>query len=273
MRSLKFVGKNYCDEINLKKFYLNVYKKPWKKPWEEPHIIEEKEKKAFVFAFGAIVFLNADEAFEKKIVEELKPYMLGIKKKIFDETFEVKVFPNKKSAEEYLGKEIQKRKLVFVTEEEGITYEDVLNDEILKMIALVVAQSVSLEYLESQVEEMIDSLEDLQKRFTSFSMFKTKEIVKYLIEISKTKAAIISDLMLIEKPEITWEIPKLTSVYYDVRDYFEINFRIHVLNRKINYVSEFVEMVFELISEKRSEFLEFIIILLIFLEILLYFVH
>lgn len=269
VETLRFTGYYVADEIDLKKYYNDNFGKVWKRSWEEPLILDREKAKAYVFAFGCIIFENENNEFKEEVFKEFKKYLIGKSEKVYTESFNLKIFDSTKEIENYLKKTIG-RKTFFTTDEEGVILRKAFNQEVSKIIALVVAQAASMEAVEEKTENMLDSINSLLNKFKRTYTFGIKKILEYLLEISKIRTAIISDLMLIEKPEITWEIPMLSEVYYAVRDYFEIKYRVNVVTRKIEYANELAETMSRITYERRAEFLEFMIILLFLIDIILY---
>lgn len=269
VESINFSGYYIAGEIDIKKYYLDKYSKIWRKTWEEPLIIEKDKSKAFVFAFGCIVFENETPDFKEEVFKEFKKYCVRKSEKPYSSSFVLRIFDNPKDVKQYCGKDIKNRKIL-ITDEEGITLKKYFNQEFEKIVALVIAQASSLGYVEEKTEEMLETVNSLIGKLRFFS-FNVRKVIDYLIEISKIRSAIISDLMLIEKPEITWEISYLSEVYYSVRDYFEIKLRVDTVLTKINLAKELGEMVERLISERRMELLELLIVLLFIVDIILYF--
>lgn len=265
---VNFTGYYVANEIDIKRFYLDKYEKVWKKSWEEPLIIEKDKCKALIFAFGSIIFENETQEFKDEIFKEFKDYFVQPGEKIYTSSFILKVFDSPKDIKQYCSKEIKNRKIL-LTEEEGITLKKYFNQDFEKVVALVVAQDSSLRYIEEKTEEMLERVIGLTNKMKVFT-FNLGKIVTYLIDISKIRNAIISDLMLIEKPEITWEISYLSEIYYSVRDYFEIKLRVDTVLTKINLAKELGEMVEGLISERRMELLEILIIFLFIIDIIIY---
>jgi len=257
-----------ATEINIAKYCLEKFRTAWKKRWEEPLILEFENSKAYVFSFGSIVFQNASQKVKDDVFKEFKKYFVGKKEKQDYENFKLFVYDSKKEIEELLKKEIGKD-FFFVTEDGGVVLKEKLNNDLLEMIAFVVAQAVALEHIEEKVDDALDSVEETLKKFrSSFMILRGKKVLDYLYEVSSIKNRILSDLMLLEKPERAWEEEYLAKVYFQVRDYFEISDSVRVIENKLSYISETSKYVLEILAERRAEFLEIIVIILILLEII-----
>jgi uncharacterized Rmd1/YagE family protein len=265
---INFEGYFVATEINIAKYCLEKFRTAWKKRWEEPLLLEFENSKVYVFSFGSIVFQNASQKVKDDVFKEFRKYFVGKKEKQDYENFKLFVYDSKKEIEELLKKEIGKD-FFFVTEDGGVVLKDKLNNDLLEMIAFVVAQAVALEHIEEKVDNALDSVEETLKKFrSSFIILRGKKVLDYLYEVSSIKNRILSDLMLLEKPERAWEEEYLARVYSQVRDYFEISDSVRVIENKLSYISETSRYVLEILAERRAEVLEMIIIFLILIEII-----
>jgi uncharacterized Rmd1/YagE family protein len=266
-QEINFEAYFVATEINIAKYCLEKFRTAWRKRWEEPLVLEFENSKAYIFSFGSIVFQNADRKVKDEVFKEFRRYFVERKEKQDYENFKLFVYDSKGEIEELLKKEIG-RDFFFVTEDGGIVLKEKLNNDLLETVAFVVAQAVALDHIEEKVDDALDSVEETLKRFrTSFMILRGSKILNYLYEVSCIKNRILSDLMLLEKPERVWEEDYLAKVYSQVRDYFEISDSIRVIENKLSYISETSRYVLEILAERRAEFLEIIVILLITIEI------
>jgi uncharacterized Rmd1/YagE family protein len=72
---------------------------------------------------------------------------------------------------------------------------------------------------------------------------------------------------LIEIPDLYWEEPTLEKIYYSVSKVLDINSRITILNRKLDYATDEQRAFLSVLNEKKSTRLEWIIIILIMVEV------
>lgn len=72
---------------------------------------------------------------------------------------------------------------------------------------------------------------------------------------------------LIETPDLYWSEPFLEKIYNNVSKILDINSRISIMNRKLDYATEEQRAFLSVLNEKKSTRLEWIIILLIMVEV------
>ncbi|ODV78474.1 DUF155-domain-containing protein [Suhomyces tanzawaensis NRRL Y-17324] len=72
---------------------------------------------------------------------------------------------------------------------------------------------------------------------------------------------------LIETPDLYWSEPALERIYNSVSKILDINSRISILNRKLDYATEEQRAFLSVLNEKKGTRLEWIIIILIMVEV------
>jgi len=81
------------------------------------------------------------------------------------------------------------------------------------------------------------------------------------------KHHIVSDLYLLDKPDIIWDDSSLESFYESLYKFFDLSSRFTSLEYKLNIMTENVTFLHEILNYKKGHFLEWIIIYLILFEI------
>lgn len=269
MERIVFSAYSVADEIDIKKYYSDKFEKIWRKSWEEPLVVDYENGKAYIFAFGAIVLENPTDSSKEDIIKEFKRYLIGKKEKQTTSTIEIKLVESWKEVENIPQ---HMKGPIFVKDDEIFILKRSFGEEIKKVIALVVAQDASLIGIEEDVERLIDSTNEIISYIKRPAIFtRARRILEFIINTAKIKSAIISDLMLIERPEIASTSQNVLKIYYSLRDFFEFRYRLEVLSTKLNYLNSITDFASRITYEKRAEFLEFLIVLLFVIDILIYF--
>lgn len=268
MEKVIFSAYSVADEIDIKKYYSDKFEKVWRKSWEEPLVVDYERGKAYIFAFGTIVLENPSENLKEDVFREFKKYLVGKKERQTASNLEITILDSWKEVEN-LPQNIKDP--IFATEENVYILKRSFDEEAKKVVALVLAQEASLSGIEDEVEKLIDSANDIISYIKRPAIFaRSGKILEFVMNTTKIKTAIISDLMLIERPEIASTNQKVLKIYYSLRDFFEFRYRLGVLNTKLNYLSELMDFASRVTYEKRAEFLEFMIVLLFVIDIILY---
>ena len=206
--------------------------------WEDPVVLSLQEGEIYIYNFGAVVGKNMD-------VSEL-----------------LRLAPN-------LMRFVDNGNIGEVEElnlEEDLNIKEI-DEKILKVTAFALAQSVAL----SRMEKIMDNIEEEVERV----LYKVKKVsgkkaLKVAKNLMKTRHELISDIMILEKPSLTWEEDFLDEVYEKVAKYLELTRRYRVMEKRLESALETVQLLISISSEARSNLLELTIILLIFIEIILY---
>ncbi|MDD5405656.1 MAG: RMD1 family protein [Sulfurovaceae bacterium] len=154
-----------------------------------------------------------------------------------------------------------------------ITNEEIVLKETsalnFNIIALAVAQSVGLEKYEKKLDILFTKSRDileLTNRFISISRSHIMEFAKHLV---LTRHDMVGNLLLLDKPNILWDNEEAEHLYNSLAKTLELHDRHEIALSKLSQIQEDIMLVMDIINHKRSEFLEWIIIILIAAEIIM----
>jgi uncharacterized Rmd1/YagE family protein len=97
-----------------------------------------------------------------------------------------------------------------------------------------------------------------------------RAIAKIRGQLFSTKSDIILHFGLLDTPEFFWEYPEYENTYNLAARYLEIRQRIDLLSKKLETIHEMFEMLADEQKHQHSAFLEWIIIILIAIEIIMF---
>lgn len=151
------------------------------------------------------------------------------------------------------------------------------NKNILTKLAIShgIAQSVKL----TTFEELTQRTININKHLPSDLAHKGKislsrrEIYNKMGEIFIERSFINLHSEILDTPEFFWEHPKLEAFYRHTTHYLEVARRADLLNKKLNILHEFVEILSDELNHQHSSRLEWTIILLIVFEVTLALLH
>jgi uncharacterized Rmd1/YagE family protein len=126
---------------------------------------------------------------------------------------------------------------------------------------------------ESQVLKVIEDNEYIPRGLatTGHIPLNRKQLAKLRGALFSTRSDIVLNFNLLDTPEFFWEHPELEGIYNLVSRYLDLISRLTLLNKKLDTVSELVQMLADEQNHKHSAALEWIIIVLIAVDILIYF--
>lgn len=147
-----------------------------------------------------------------------------------------------------------------------ITYNK-FNKSVASIISLALSQSVGLEKREKSLEAKMHQSQKIYNTIENLKIKDRKHLMEFASSIAKERFDILNQLYLLDKPDIAWDDSELESLYNQLSLQLELKNRFEVIEYKIANLKESVELAVDLVNQKSSEFLEWIIIWLIVIEV------
>lgn len=248
----RFIALDLDDDIDIKRLMQEKSSHIEYIRWEEPFKFKYAQGTVYVYSFGAVVGLNVPSNQFNSLVSELDEYVIGNVKHTATEILEV---INKDSKD----KEIE----IF----EDRVYLPRIDEGVLSTVAFVLAQSVSLHRIEQKTGLLIDEIEKFLSE--KGKVAKGRKALGLAMKILKTRHEILSDVMILDKPDIAWENELYDQLYQKLARYYELSRRYKNVTTKLDHAFEVASVLLEIHSESKANFLEWMIILLFVLEIVI----
>ncbi|HHW57665.1 MAG TPA: RMD1 family protein [Clostridia bacterium] len=263
LSSIKFKCFFVENEINVNALAgkFNIRKKF---QWNEPLVLTSdhlkdivkpsENKSVYIFSFGSIVFLNFED-FEVNIflndLKEIEKNLKEISLDYFDD-YSLIIDPNEDMSINYNYMTVPK-----------------LENTYCEVISVVLAKSTALSRIETSIDILSDKVETiinfLKKGYLKIS---NEVLAKISGEILSLKYNTISYIMLLDKPDITWSDENSEKTYSSLEDVFELRDRYEKIHHKTEVLLNIIEIFASLTHTKRSTRLEWIVIILIFVEVI-----
>lgn len=147
------------------------------------------------------------------------------------------------------------------------------DDELKKLsISYAIEQSIMLVEFEESIKKTLELTEHIPLDLAQNGrvQMSRREIAKKRGQLFITKSNIYLHFELLDTPEFFWEYPEMDIYYQSMRKYLELQPRIEILNRKMNVMQEILTILADEQNHKHSSTLEWIIIILIAFEIILF---
>ncbi|KAJ1970293.1 sporulation protein rmd1 [Dispira parvispora] len=209
----------------------------------------------FVFDYGVIVFWAMTEEEEQRALMELDEYRV---EPLEEDGIETDVF-----------------NLYYNPDFPPMIYNDVIrlrqpkNYMVKLAISHAIAQSVKLALYEELVEDTINDTKHIPQLMAETGRVRmsrsaiTKKIGQLFI--MRINVNLVSNIL--DTPEIFWSEPSLQPLYDAIRGYLEISQRVEIMNHRVSVISDLLDMLREHLNGYHGEFLEWIVIILIAIEI------
>jgi len=267
MDKYSFIAQSLEGEVDLNR--LAILLKVGKKfSWEEPLIVKADslepfrgesfaEERVYIYYFGAVVFFNCRERDINRFyatIGNLADNVHSPKGNVFEEKY-------------FLG----------IDDSSGMTVANNLasmpgaKTAYVDIIAYTLAKSVALEQIEAVLEVVFDRMEEIIARLDRGELaLPDKQLAKTASSILNFKYRSISHVMILDKPDITWEVEEADRLYSSMANMYELQQRYSQIRHKADTLLD-INTVFTALSHaRRSARLEWIIIVLIAIEIALF---
>jgi len=145
----------------------------------------------------------------------------------------------------------------------------------IAIVSLILGRSLALERYEAEASKTLIEFDSVMKSFgekgrTSLS---SKALLRKVGFAMNLQHLTVSQMALLDKPDLTWENPDLDALYNGLSLDYELEDRYDVLSEKLKLIFHNVEFILDFIDARRSLMLEATIVFLIIFEIVLFFVE
>ena len=210
-----------------------------------------------VFEYGAVAFVGLDDLERSNILQFIQPFCLENLAERLSELLDVDVRP---------GPVEVGHTSVAVPE---------LNLETLRMLMTYVAQSVALDFFAAQAQHLLANTKVLSLALEQKGRIELSgdQLVRYVAKSMNLKHTIVGSLYILDSPDETWENQELDRLDRALKRTFDIQTRYRSIAEDIQMAQENLDLLRGLSQLRKSTQLEWIIILLILVEVLNIFVE
>ncbi|KAL5569218.1 hypothetical protein UlMin_025793 [Ulmus minor] len=209
-----------------------------------------------VFQYGSIVVFNVREQEVDGYLKIVEKHASGLLPEMRKDEYEVREKPT-----------------LNTWMEGGLDYImlQYLNTDGIRTIGSVLGQSIALDYYVRQVDGMVAEFTDINRGMETTGKFKMKrkKLFQLVGKANSNLADVILKLGLFERSDIAWKDAKYAQIWEYLRDEFELTQRFASLDFKLKFVEHNIRFLQEILQNRKSDFLEWLIIALIGAEILL----
>ena len=262
-------------EINVRELSRRMLGRRVRLQWEEPLVLEIAGLRTLVFPFGSFVVVNGDEEGVRRVSRALRPFVVRPYEMEVEEYELIEAEDEREFRRlvKKMGVEPRYDSTVAVSEEACVVLKP-FSPNAMKVVAFTLAQSLALSRVEREVDDALERARVLLERFERGGpFFNVRLAMKELVKVLKTRIEVISDIMIMDKPELTWEVPELDVLYEELRRLYELDERFAAVDKALEDIQELGSIISDLTLAYRESFLELMIILLIVLETLLSLIH
>jgi uncharacterized Rmd1/YagE family protein len=245
-----------AESFNIKKFRSDFQTEAYAGSTTELfYTFAEKNRFLYVFDYGVVVFANYDPVAKSEFVNFIKNYATAILTLQLSEEYTIQIQPE-------LEKSVVKNNYVSVAKIDSL---------MIRIVMLNIAQSVALDYYENLTDELISSSKhyilQLEKK-GKINISKTN-LLKYIGKVLNVKNSIIDNLYILDDPNLVWDHEDLNLLNRNLKTNFDINTRFKDLDYRLQIVEDNLTLFTDVLNVRESSKLEWLIIILIFIEIVI----
>ncbi len=219
--------------------------------------VNQQNQYLYILAYGVVCFIGYDEVKMTEIID----YIKSLSKNIL----------NEKLREEFIiHTDTQKDALYY--NEIHITKQD---EKILRLIMLNVAQSVALDYFSNQAEELLEETTKFTLQLEKYGKLKISinTLKKFIGKVLNVKNRIANNLYILDSPEETWEDEYIDKIDEGLRKTFDVKVRFREIDYQLQIIKNNLDLFKDIVQHRNSNFLEWIIIILILVEVVNMFIE
>jgi uncharacterized Rmd1/YagE family protein len=207
------------------------------------------------FNYGVIVFSGHSEEEMKIAVKAIAPYLKAPSNSWLRDDYTLQVQAGEAGAE-----------LEFNFD--GLVVER-LDDNVVRIAMLNLAQSVALDHFNSTSENLLTEVKGFTKELELKGKLSLgrRSMLKFIGKALNTQNEIADTIYIFDAPEMVWDNEFLDRLNQGLKKHFDLRVRFSEIEYTLRIINENLNTFREISNQKENSFLEWIIILLILVEV------
>jgi uncharacterized Rmd1/YagE family protein len=210
---------------------------------------------ALAYDFGAVVFVGVSPEETERRVRALEGKLPAEPHPPLTETFLIE------EGERAVAPEVRFDRVLVAP----------VTQEVVDIVALVIAQSVAMDYYAKDVERIEEETDRITQVLSKAGRIpgRLKQLVRFIGLCIATRNDVISTLALFDKPEATWENESLDRLWEGLYRMLELDDRYKALEAKLRMFQDNLVVLVDLARQRQTLRLEMTVAVLILLEIMI----
>lgn len=210
------------------------------------------EEFVYVFKYGAVCFLNYTSIKISDFLQLITPFC----KNLFTQNL----------TDEFLVETNAKELKVGFNKIE-IPSSDI---DVLRLVMMNVSQSVALDYYEEQTNKLLADTNFYTQKLENKGQLgiSGNKLKKYIGRTLLLRNRIAENIYVFDSPPETWENENLNKIDGELKRTFDLQVRVRMIQEGLTIIRDNLELFRGLLQHRNSNILEWIIILLILVEVL-----
>ena len=211
-----------------------------------------KDKYIYIFHYGMVSFFNMSINEINEVLEQIKPF-----------------------SHNYFSERISEEVSILIQPDTlQVNFENILlpelNAEMIRLVMLNASQSVALNRYSEITEELLIATNEHTKYLENKGKLDISgnKLKRFIGKALNIKNKISENFYIFDSPEITWENEQLNKLNQDLKQSFDLKDRYRLIHGRIEIIKENLELFKDIMDHKESSRLEWIIIILIVIEVI-----
>jgi required for meiotic nuclear division protein 1 len=207
----------------------------------------------YIFKYGAVCFLNYNADAISKFLDYIKQFC----RKMFQQQF----------TDEFLVETGAKEMRVGFNK---IEVPAQTKTDVLRLVMLNVSQSVALDYYEDQTHQLMTETNRHTQMLEHRGKLSIsgKKLRQYIARTLLVRNRIAENIYVFDSPPETWEDESLNKLDADLKRTFDLQVRVRTVHESLSMVRDNLELFRALLQHRYSNILEWIVIILILVEVI-----
>jgi len=204
------------------------------------------------FNYGVIVFAGYQEEEMKEFIRNVHPLLKDPEKSWLRDEFQILVDPGREMRFEFAQAIVGR-----------------LDDTLIRVAMLNLAQSVALDHYHRVGEDLLTQVKGFANQLERTGNLKISRnnMHRFLGKALNTQNDIAENIYIFDAPDLTWENEYLDKLHQGLIKHFDLKVRFSEIEYTLRIIENNLTVFREIIHQRESNLLEFIIILLILVEV------
>lgn len=202
--------------------------------------------------YGVIVFSGYKFEEMKDAIGALEPYLKDRVALWLRDEFQIRVDPGKHISFEFAEAVVDK-----------------LTEKAIRVAMLNLAQSVALDHYHDVSENLLTEIKGFANQLERSGKLKISRnnMHRFLGKALNTQNDIAENIYIFDAPDLTWEDEYLDKLHQGLMKHFDLKVRFSEIEYTLRIIENNLAIFREIIHQRESNLLEFIVILLILVEV------
>lgn len=209
-------------------------------------------KYEYFFNYGVIVFSGYREEEMKEIIRVIQSQLKDPETTWMRDEFQIRIDPSKETSFEFAEAVVVK-----------------FDAMVVRVAMLNLAQSVALDHYHSVSEDLLTQVKGFANQLERTGKLKISRnnMHRFLGKALLTQNDIAENIYIFDAPDLTWENEYLDKLHQGLIKHFDLKVRFAEIEYTLRIIENNLTVFREIIHQRESNLLEFIIILLILVEV------